>query len=68
MDDQPDLDQRLSQIVTWWSDVLDAREGGAGACSEAQARLLRRYGGAVHRYLLGAVRDPDVAEDLSQVN
>jgi RNA polymerase sigma-70 factor (ECF subfamily) len=32
----------------------------------AQWELLERYGGAVHRYLLGAVRDPDLAADLAQ--
>jgi RNA polymerase sigma-70 factor (ECF subfamily) len=29
-------------------------------------RLLERYCGAVYRYVLGAVRDPDVAEELTQ--
>src|SRR5262245_7312879 len=38
--DEQELQNRLSQIVTHWSDVLDAREGGERACSEAQARLL----------------------------
>lgn len=61
-----DPNQRLSQIVTLWSDVLDAKAGPGGACRDAQARLMQRYGGAVHRYLLGATRDPDVAEELAQ--
>ncbi len=65
MDDQ-DLNQRLSRITTLWTMVLQAKEGPEGADAEAQARLMRRYGGAVYRYLLGAVRDPDVADDLAQ--
>jgi RNA polymerase sigma-70 factor (ECF subfamily) len=57
-----ELELRLSQITTLWSMVFEA---GAGA-REAQERLLERYGGAVHRYLLGVVRDPDLADDLAQ--
>jgi RNA polymerase sigma-70 factor (ECF subfamily) len=36
--------------------------------AEATARqvLLDRYGGAVHRYLLAALRDPHAADDLAQ--
>lgn len=32
----------------------------------AQHALMERYGGAVFRYLLGAVRDPDAAAELTQ--
>jgi RNA polymerase sigma-70 factor (ECF subfamily) len=32
----------------------------------ARQQLLERYGGAVHRYLLGALREPDAAEELLQ--
>jgi RNA polymerase sigma factor (sigma-70 family) len=32
----------------------------------ARQCLLERYGGAVHRYLLGALRDADAADELAQ--
>jgi RNA polymerase sigma-70 factor (ECF subfamily) len=60
------FDQRLSRISTRWTQVLEAHGPSADAANAAQALLLQRYGGAVYRYLLGAVRDPDVAEDLAQ--
>lgn len=59
--------QRLSQIQTLWSVVAQA--GGAGptqVVNTAQEKLLERYGKVVHRYLLGALRDPDAADELSQ--
>src|SRR5262249_21083698 len=37
-----------------------------GAVTEAQREVLERYGGAVRRYLLGALRDPEAADDLFQ--
>lgn len=53
----------LNQIDTIWPLV----HGDPGATREAAIdRLLQRYGDAVHRYLLGATRDPDVAEELFQ--
>src|SRR5437660_8169131 len=61
-----DLDQRLSRIATLWTVVFRAHEGGADAAQEARNRLMLRYSGAVYRYLLGAVRDPETAGDLCQ--
>jgi RNA polymerase sigma-70 factor (ECF subfamily) len=60
------FEQRLSRISTLWKQVLEAHGLSADAANAAQALILQRYGGAVCRYLLGAVRDPDVAEDLAQ--
>jgi RNA polymerase sigma-70 factor (ECF subfamily) len=57
---------RLSDISTLWSVVLQAKDDGAEAARLAQRRLLERYGGAVRRYLLGALRDPDASEELFQ--
>jgi RNA polymerase sigma-70 factor (ECF subfamily) len=56
----------LSQITTLWSMVNEARGSDAEAANTARQGLLRRYGGAVRRYLLGALRDPEVAEDMTQ--
>jgi RNA polymerase sigma factor (sigma-70 family) len=57
---------RLSQIATPWADLDQAHDGRLPALDAARRRLLRRYSPAVYSYLLGAVRDPDVAEDLFQ--
>ncbi len=58
------IDDRLSRIATQWSAVLAAHQGPDD--HSRQSALLERYSGAVFRYLLGAVRDPDVAEELAQ--
>lgn len=59
--------QRLSQVQTLWSVVRQAGgEGPAQVVSAAQQQLLSRYRKVVYRYLLGALRDADAADDLSQ--
>ncbi len=63
---RPELDERLSRISTFWSAVHVAHEDPADARQAAQNLLLERYSGAAYRYLLGAVRDPDVAAELFQ--
>jgi RNA polymerase sigma-70 factor (ECF subfamily) len=60
------LNQRLSQISTIWSVLHQAHQGSASAATAAQELLIQRYGGAVYRYLRGAVRDPDLADELTQ--
>lgn len=59
-------DDRLSRISTLWTMVFEAHAGRAGGAAAAQNALMHRYGGAVHRYLLGALRDADAAAELSQ--
>jgi RNA polymerase sigma factor (sigma-70 family) len=61
-----DNPHHLSRISTQWSLVFQAHQGTAAAASQAQQELMQRYCGAIYRYLLAAVRDPDVADDLSQ--
>src|SRR5262245_39012466 len=63
--DQTSPEQRLSHITTLWSLVRRAH-GDADAAGEARRLLLERYSGAVHRYLLGALRDADAADELFQ--
>src|SRR5688572_28432089 len=63
---QAELDQRLSGIATQWTAVFQAHGAGADTVVAARNRLMLRYSGAVYRYLLGAVRDPDAAADLCQ--
>ncbi len=60
------LAQRLSLISTHWSLLNQAHQQGDDAARAALHRLLERYGGAVRRYLLGALRDVDAADELFQ--
>ena len=58
-------DHRLSRISTQWTLMFQAHDQQAGSAG-ALGEVLRRYTGAVYRYLLGAVRDADIAEELAQ--
>jgi RNA polymerase sigma factor (sigma-70 family) len=58
--------EQLSTMDTCWGTVELAHAQHHGAAVPARHTLLHRYSGAVHRYLFGAVRDPDVADELSQ--
>jgi RNA polymerase sigma-70 factor (ECF subfamily) len=60
------MDTRLSRISTLWTLVSRAHRDADPAVSAAQGRLLERYGDAIRRYLLGALRDPDTADELYQ--
>jgi RNA polymerase sigma-70 factor (ECF subfamily) len=65
--DRADIEQRLSRMTTRWSLVVQAHaQEGGDTVTVAQKALLLRYGGAVLRYLSGAVRDADAAEELCQ--
>jgi RNA polymerase sigma-70 factor (ECF subfamily) len=59
-------DHNLANTTTLWSLVLEANRGPEDAANRARELLLERYKGAVHRYLLGALHDPNAADDLSQ--
>lgn len=59
-------DRRLSRISTLWSLVTLAQHKAGDESRTAQQQLLERYGAAIRRYLLGALRDADAAEDLYQ--
>ncbi|MCI0457208.1 MAG: sigma-70 family RNA polymerase sigma factor, partial [Gemmataceae bacterium] len=58
--------QHLSHLSTLWTLVGRAHDSTADIASAARQQLLERYGPAIHRYLLGAVRDQDAADDLFQ--
>jgi RNA polymerase sigma-70 factor (ECF subfamily) len=64
--DQESIQQHLSQITTLWSVVGQAHQGPGEVVTAAQRQLLDRYGGAIRRYLMAAVRDPDGADELFQ--
>jgi DNA-directed RNA polymerase specialized sigma24 family protein len=57
---------RLSQMTTQWTAVMEAHSGTPDQVNPAVARLMCRYAGAVHRYFLKAVKNPDDAEELDQ--
>ncbi|HEY7313327.1 MAG TPA: sigma-70 family RNA polymerase sigma factor [Gemmataceae bacterium] len=63
---EQEFETRLSVINTHWTLLRQAHRGDEDAAAQARAELMQRYCGAVYRYLLGGVRDPDVADDLSQ--
>jgi RNA polymerase sigma-70 factor (ECF subfamily) len=58
-------DSHLSRLETAWSMVRRAH-GDNTSVKSAQQALLARYGGAVRRYALAALRDEDAAEDVFQ--
>ncbi len=58
-------DNRLSKIDTFWS-MLGQANGESAEAVAAKQQLLQRYTKAVRRYLLGALRDVEVADDLTQ--
>ncbi len=57
---------RLSRIDTMWSMVQQAHRPDATEFGLAQQQLLDRYGGAVRRYALAALREPDGADEVYQ--
>ncbi len=65
------LDDRLSRIETSWSIIRQAhataKDSAAGnQVQRAQQDLLARYGGAVRRYALAALRNEEAAEEVFQ--
>jgi RNA polymerase sigma-70 factor (ECF subfamily) len=58
-------DIHLSQIQTLWS-VVRLAHGDDTAMQKAQRSLLDRYGGAVRRYALAALKDEDAADEVFQ--
>ena len=59
-------DLHLSFIATQWTLVRQAHHTLGDEARPARQELLELYGGAARRYLLGALRDRDAAEDLFQ--
>jgi RNA polymerase sigma-70 factor (ECF subfamily) len=63
---QESFNRRLCSITTLWGVVHEAHEGQAETAQAAQRQLLARYGGAIRRYLVACLRDPESAEELFQ--
>lgn len=64
MDELRPADPYLDRIQTMWTLVQKAHRPEGQ--HHAQEQLLERYREAVHRYLLGALRDPHAADELFQ--
>ncbi len=64
--DEDSVHLRLSRISTVWTLVAEAGRGPALDRPDPRLALIQRYQGAAYRYLLAAVRDPDVADELFQ--
>jgi DNA-directed RNA polymerase specialized sigma24 family protein len=63
MDDE---EQHISRIETMWSMVRSAQGDDGIDSRAAMQQMLDRYGAAVKRYLLGATRNEDLADELFQ--
>src|SRR6516165_8565524 len=61
-----EAEPRLADMSTQWSLIFDSRSGTPEQVSLALSRLMCRYAGAVHRYLLKALKDPNAAAEVSQ--
>ncbi len=59
-------DAHLSRIDTLWSVVARAHRPEDADFAAAQQQLLDRYGGAVRRYAVAVLRDPDAADEVFQ--
>lgn len=57
---------RLSRIETQWSMVRAAHASDTAGVERAQRELIERYGGAVRRYALAALRNEEAADDVLQ--
>jgi RNA polymerase sigma-70 factor (ECF subfamily) len=55
---------RLCNITTIWSMVLNSHAAEPEVAQVAQQRLLQRYGGAIKRYLLKVLGDEEAADEL----
>jgi RNA polymerase sigma-70 factor (ECF subfamily) len=64
--DEESLQSRISKISTTWTLLAKAHQPPGEGVAAAQLALVQRYQGAVYRYLLGATRDPDAADELFQ--
>ena len=61
-----DVEPRLTDLSTQWNLVFLTQVGQPEEAQRAAAQLMCRYAGAVHRYLLKALKDPHAAEELDQ--
>lgn len=61
-----EFDPHLSEMSTQWAVVFQAHSADPDEAHIAASQLMCRYAGAVHRYLLKALKDPHAADELDQ--
>ena len=59
-------DPRLSELSTNWTMLFQAHHGTPEQANDALRLLMLRYSGAVHRYLLKTVGNPEEVRELDQ--
>jgi RNA polymerase sigma-70 factor (ECF subfamily) len=64
--DENEAQRRLSNITTLWTMVLRGHQDSGDEAAAARRQVLERYLVPVYRYLLGALRDADAADELFQ--
>ena len=64
--DEESLSLRLSKISTSWSMLAHAQQADDPQSRASRLAFIQRYQRAAYRYLIGAVRDADVADELFQ--
>lgn len=57
---------RLSRLATLWTVVCDANRAAGTVQESAQRRMLEYYGSAIKRYLRGALKNEDAADEVFQ--
>jgi RNA polymerase sigma factor (sigma-70 family) len=64
--DENTLNSRLSRISTIWTLLHDPLRSSSSKAGDVRLALIQRYQRAVYRYLLGALRDLDAADEVFQ--
>jgi RNA polymerase sigma-70 factor (ECF subfamily) len=64
--DQSQVPTQINQIQTLWTVVRQAHNDPGEPGQVARRKLLERYDPAIRRYLLGALRNSDAADELAQ--
>jgi DNA-directed RNA polymerase specialized sigma24 family protein len=63
---EEEFNHRLSQVSTRWTLLVEAHGGESDLEEKARNAIIERYQAAIYRYLLGALRDADAADEVFQ--